>query len=709
MIAITMIAVIALIIAGCETAPGTGPTTTIIPSEFDPSKPATAKSFNSEAELQAFLNSLGRTDSLGYDMVATTDRMVADAAMETADSAPAPSVAADRDFSETNIQVEGIDEGDILKTDGEYIYTITGNTLFIIKAYPGEEAEIVSRMKFEDTPEGLYVGGNNLVVYGRATNLDFLREHNIRASQGMSFLRIYDVSDKENPSVDEEYFFEGRPFETRMKDGYVYFSTVSQPMHRPGFPTPILLRGGVVESIPVSNVYYYDAPYESANFVNIHAVNMDTGRTNSASITVDRAETLYMSHDNAYITHTQRINEWEIQQRIAIQVLESKATPADRELIRKIRAVDPMVMDAREKDQRILGVLQSYYEYLDRDEREAIEDEIELKVKEELEKYEYREYTIISRISIDRDRIRLESTGQVPGRIINQFSLDEHDDVLRIGTTISPTWSRFDRERTESTNNVFTLDMNLNVLDHAGNIAPGESIYSTRFVGDTLYMVTFREVDPFFVVDLSNPRNIEILGELKITGYSRYLHPYDENTVIGVGRETTETGRMLGMKVSLFDVSDFENPREIAKYVTDERFAQTSAEFEHKAFLFSKEKELLVLPVHSPDYRQGEQSYNGAMVFRITSDEIELRGLVDHSDAVPRETHEREVAEPGMVVDRAMPMPWFYGPLVERSLYIEELLYTKSPNLLRINHLDDLSTVKNIALEEERETGIPIY
>ncbi len=702
MIAITIIAIIALIVAGCETTPGQG---IRIPSEFDPGKPATTKTFSSEAELQAFLNSIGRTDSYFDGMFGADQRMVMDVAMESADFALAPTAAMDRDFSETNVQVAGIDEGDIIKTDGEYIYTVTGNTLFIIKAYPGEEAVVESKITFEDSPQGLYISGNKLVVYGRATNLDFLREQNIRASQGMSFLKIYDVSNKERPVVDEEYWFEGRAFETRMKDGYVYFSTVSQPVQRIDFPTPIIMRGEAIDSVPVRNIYYYDAPYQSANFVNIHAININTGRTSSASITVERAETLYMSHDNAYITHTQYVNEWEIQQRIMIQVLEGKATAADRELIKLIRNINPKVMNEREKNQRILQILTFYYEYLSSDEQKAVEEEIEIKVKEELEKYEYREYTIISRISIDRDRIRLETTGQVPGRIINQFSLDEYKDVLRIGTTISPTWSRFDKSRTESTNNVFTLDMNLNILDHAGDIAPTESIYSTRFVGDTLYMVTFRQVDPFFVVDLSDPRNIDVLGELKITGYSRYLHPFDENTVVGVGRETTETGRLLGMKVSLFDVSDFENPKEIAKYVTDERYAQTSAEFEHKAFLLSKEKELLVLPVYSPDYGQGSQGYNGAMVFRITKDEIELRGLIDHSEAVPRETSSAPV-EPGRVV---MPRPWHYGPLVERSLYIEELLYTKSPNLLRINNLEDLSTVKNLALTEERETGIPIY
>ena len=103
-------------------------------------------------------------------------------------------------------------------------------------------------------------------------------------------------------------------------------------------------------------------------------------------------------------------------------------------------------------------------------------------------------------------------------------------------------------------------------------------------------MVTFEQVDPFFVIDLSNPKKIKELGKLKIPGFSRYLHPYDKNTIIGIGKDATETGRTKGLKISLFDVSDVENPEEIAKYVSESRYADSTALYEHKAFLFSKEK-----------------------------------------------------------------------------------------------------------------------
>jgi uncharacterized secreted protein with C-terminal beta-propeller domain len=275
--------------------------------------------------------------------------------------------------------------------------------------------------------------------------------------------------------------------------------------------------------------------------------------------------------------------------------------------------------------------------------------------------------------------------------------MDEYNNVFRIATTISQRWSYYkgESQSAESTNNVFTLDKDLDLLDSLKELAKGETIQSTRFMGDRLYMVTFRQVDPFFVIDLKNPENIKELGKLKIPGFSRYLHPYDENTIIGIGRDTSAIGAQRGLKISLFDVTDVENPKEIAKFVTDEQYAQSTAEYEHKAFLFSKINNLLVIPVYSYSYDRcwgdvcpagGSTGYNGAFVFKITKDEIKLRGLIDHSQGYKD----------------------YYSPAVERSLYIQELLYTKSPNLLRINKIDDLSKVKNIELEAG-ESPYPVY
>ncbi|MEK6816359.1 MAG: beta-propeller domain-containing protein, partial [Nanoarchaeota archaeon] len=319
--------------------------------------------------------------------------------------------------------------------------------------------------------------------------------------------------------------------------------------------------------------------------------------------------------------------------------------------------------------------------------------------------------------------------------IMNQFSLDESSGVLRIATTVNANWwgvlrteagvsgssegvavasvalaapvavdevasdsvatdiavakiAPMPPRRSEQMNSIYTLDADLKVIDSLTGLAEGEQIFSTRFIGDRLYMVTFRQVDPFFVIDLSNPADIKELGKLKIPGFSRYLHTYDDNTIIGIGRDATEEGRTKGLKISLFDVTDVANPKEVAKYVSEEDYAQSTAEYEHKAFLFSKEKSLLVIPVYSYDYKDKGKSYNGALVFDINREAIKVKGLIDHS--------------------KASQSQW-YSPSVERSLYIEELLYTKSPSLLRINKIDDLSSVKDVDLKVDFKGDIPVF
>ena len=358
----------------------------------------------------------------------------------------------------------------------------------------------------------------------------------------------------------------------------------------------------------------------------------------------------------------------------------------DRELITRIKSTDNDILSRAEKDEKIYRVYESYLMTLSRDEQDELQDTAEELLKEKLEEYKYFEFTVINRISIDKDQIIPEANGKVPGHILNQFSMDESKRIFRIATTVSPRWSSIDSQRTGSSNNIYTLNQDLVILDELEGLAENEQIYSTRFIDDRLYMVTFRQVDPFFVIDLSDPEDIKELGKLKIPGFSRYLHPYDKDMIIGIGQDATETGRVKGLKISLFDASDVEHPVEKAKYVTDSRYAGSTALYEHKAFLFSKEKNLLVIPAYNYDYQDISQNYNGAFVFEITEDSITLRGLIDHSQGASD----------------------YWQPTVERSLYIEDLLYTKSPNLLRINKIEDLSKVKNIELKSE-PSGIAIY
>ncbi|MBR9700451.1 hypothetical protein GOV11_01135 [Candidatus Woesearchaeota archaeon] len=673
---------------------------------FSPEKDIETEEFDSEAELKAFVINYQSGDDGYYGGVGMIREMAFDAVAEAMPMAGvAKTVSNSLDFSETNVQVQGIDEGDILKTDGNYIYTITENTLFIIKAYPGDDAEVVSQIEFESRPSGLFVQGDYLAVFGNEYDKSIWGDWDWRPSYGMTSLDIYDISDRDDPELEKSLKFEGQYFQSRMMDGTMYIVVRSGLQVRP-MPMPIIMEGDVTRHVPIGDIHYYDMPYRNPQWMTVHVLDLESSPDiESTTVAVEGGQQLYMSAKNMYITSTEYINEWELRQDITMELLENELTDSDRSLIRKIERTDPEILTRGEKKSKIYQVYSSYMQYMDSEEQDDLEDAVEKKLKVRMSEYESREYTVIHKLEIGRDRVTIGASGKIPGTIINQFSLDEYDDVLRVAVTLNPwrTWWAetvdFAEEaigsekmmiappqRTETENRIYTLDEDLDVLDSLDEIAEGERIFAARFIGEKLYLVTFRQTDPFFVIDLSNPRKIEELGELKIPGFSRYLHPYDEDHIIGIGRDATDTGRQQGIKVSLFDVSDVSDPEEVASWVADEKYSQTSAEWEHKAFLFSKEKNLLVIPAYNYEYRSSGESYNGAMVFHIDEDDIDMRGIIDHSDGEQR-----------------------YGAQVERSLYIEDLLYTKSPYLLRINELDDLGSVEKVELKPGKSGPYPIY
>ncbi|MCJ2562960.1 MAG: beta-propeller domain-containing protein, partial [Candidatus Thermoplasmatota archaeon] len=237
------------------------------------------------------------------------------------------------------------------------------------------------------------------------------------------------------------------------------------------------------------------------------------------------------------------------------------------------------------------------------------------------------------------------------------------------------------------------------IVGRLENLAPGEKIYSSRFMGDRCYLVTFKKIDPFFVIDLSNPTNPHVLGKLKIPGYSDYLHPYDENHMIGLGKETVEAEEgnfawYQGVKLSLFDVTDVTNPVELSKYVIGDRGTTSEALYDHKAFLFSRSNNLLIIPITLakidpdkypngiPPNTRGDIVWTGACVFSLTIEGgFQPRGGISHANDIPEGDYGG----------------WSYYS-VRRSLYIEELIYTISESLVKINRMDDLAEIGELEL-----------
>ncbi|MCJ7816422.1 MAG: beta-propeller domain-containing protein, partial [Candidatus Aenigmarchaeota archaeon] len=558
--------------------------------------------------------------------------------------------AGSEDYSTTNIQVAGVDEPDIVKNDGKYIYTVSGNSIFIIDAYPAEGAQILSTINSSGVSQ-IFINGGRLVVFGNEYEYygepvplaggvaeKMIAPPYYRPSTPKTYMHVYDISDPANPVLKRNISVEGSYFDARMIGDYVY-AIMNKPVYyteNEPIITPMLYtESGSRPACGCSELYYFDMPDYGYQFVTIASLNVkeDSGDPATKVIMSGYTENMYVSERNIYISYMKTISWWEQNDRMynAIKPL----LPASVSL--KIAVVENANFTQPEKTQKMAEVFQDYYNGLSETEKAEFMQKVQdatQKAYEEIAKET--EKTVIHKISIDNGQIEYKSKGEVPGHLLNQFSLDENNGYLRVATTTSGTWNRMGQQATPSKNHVYVLDAGLAITGKLEDLAPGESIYSARFIGDRAYLVTFKKIDPLFVIDLSDPNSPSLLGKLKIPGYSDYLHPYDENHIIGIGKEAVDVegeqrdfAWYQGVKLALFDVSDPSSPKEISKYVIGDRGTDSTALYEHKAFLFNREKNLLVIPIQLaeineaqypggvPENAYGDYTFQGAYVFNL--------------------------------------------------------------------------------------------
>jgi len=555
-----------------------------------PQQSAFLKTFSSYEELRNYLVTNSKNQGFFPYYGPSDVRFLSQTIEGFSPSANAPSLKL---YSTTNIQVAGVDEADTVKTDGEFIYLVSSTNIHILKAYPPEEAQMLSTIFYNDTyPAGIFVNGNRLVVLTcKYTQYTF---PSIFPPFGYSYyyidiktsVDIYDVSNREKPTFLTNFTISGSYFNSRMIGDYVYF-VVSQPAYiiYDTVILPKIYSNDGFKEISPSEIHYTNATDDYYQYTTIIAMNIQntTEPPNHDTILLGGTSSMYVSLKNIYITFPETSDQ-----------------------------------------------------------------------------------TSIYRIRIENKTINCEAHGKVSGHELNQFSMDEYNDYFRIATT---TWING-----TSQNNLYVLDMNLRVIGNLEDFAPpGEIMDSARFIGNRCYLSTSTpRKDPFFVIDVESVSEPKILGNLSIPGFTRYLHPYDENHVIGVGRDGSS------VKITLFDVSGVSAPINISEFKVEGDWTDTLALTEHKAFLFDRLKELLVIPVSITDYYSGTW-WQGVYIFNVTlTSGLVLRGNVTH-------------LEDGTIY-------WNVDYEVKRALYIEEVLYTMSDKKIKMNSLDDLHLIKEIEL-----------
>ncbi|MFH2021480.1 MAG: beta-propeller domain-containing protein [archaeon] len=664
------------------------------------------KKFSTRAELMDFLDSIETSDSVNYGFGGGRGMMET----ATMDKAAAPqaamiesSDASATDYSTTNVQVEGVDEADFVKNDGKYIYMIVENNLVIVNAYPAEDADIVSETDIEGYPRELFLSGDTIVVFTQADDQVYaFPEYDIIPRpiyKTVTKALVYDVSDREDPKLQHEFDLKGSYVTSRMIGDYAYIVAQDNVYYSNHFiDMPTVRESSKVILMP--DVYYFDNPEYSYNFNTVMSLNLKNGDVDAKTFMMGYSNTIFVSEDNMYITYQKNLPYRYYNENSAERFYEVVLPLLPSDVSGKINEIKSSSDNEYLKWDKISAEIEEMYNNMDEDEKDVLMEKSNEAVQEyEIRMEEERRKTIIHKINIDNGKITYDKRGEVKGYLLNQFSLDEFEGNLRVATTFD-TWTQ---KGSVQYNNVYVLDSNMEISGKLEKIAPDERIYSTRFMGDRLYMVTFKRMDPLFVIDLSNSQKPKILGELKIPGFSDYLHPYDENHLIGVGKDTGENEwggiSTKGVKIALFDVTDVENPKQVDQVVIGTQGTDSEALYDHKAFLFDKKKNLLVIPIREVrsqrkyDPRYGYYTsdiWQGAYVFTITDSSLAKKGKITHAETWEDSYYSNELS-------------------VRRSLFMDDVLYTISLGKIKMNDLGTLDEIGEVDLPYEGYRYQPYY
>jgi uncharacterized secreted protein with C-terminal beta-propeller domain len=284
-------------------------------------------------------------------------------------------------------------------------------------------------------------------------------------------------------------------------------------------------------------------------------------------------------------------------------------------VLEKLEKLEGYDISQQAKLLELQSIIEKYQNSLSEDERLRIENELTNRMSDYY-KEKKRELEKSGILKIDLEKFEIVANGNVPGSPINQFALDEYQQNLRIAVTVGERfgWFGFGMGGGESANDVYVLEKDLKIIGSVKDLGLTERIYSVRFIEDKGYLVTFRQIDPFYVLDLSNPEKPELKGELKIPGYSSYLHPITKDKILGIGKEDWK------VKISLFDVTLAENPKELDKYILDESWSDILET--HHAFLIDKKHNIFFLP-----------GSRGGYVFSYQNDKLKLVKTVSQISA----------------------------------------------------------------------------
>lgn len=539
------------------------------------------------------------------------------------------------DHSSTNNQVEGIDEGDIVQTDGDYLYSVSESRVMISDIRDPENMKLAAVLKLdgETYPEELFLFGDTLIVISSRFSLMETEGDEEMESfmpySGFTAVSLYDVTSPENPELIREFGNEGTFNNARLSNGILHYVSNVFPNYWILEEQPdIELRprtfdstqGGELEPLPYEDLTILPGTMEGSYSV-ITSISLEDPESNEISTKgfLGGNEQMYMNEQHLYLTAS------------AFETAEGEFE-------------DTTLWVPQQAD------------------------------------------TEIFKFGLDGISVEFIASARVQGSLLNQFSMDEFQGHFRLATTEGVAWA----PASEPKNHLFILNEQLEQVGSVENLAPSERIYSVRFIGSKAYMVTFRETDPLFAIDVSDPAAPEVLGELKIPGFSNYLHPLDDEHLIGFGYDTKiepvkgggepriVTG---GMKISLFDVSDMGDPKETDTEIIGGPGTYSALQYDHKALFRHEARSLFGFPIsiYTGDGTEYiEFQAEGALIYSITPEGIELSADLTQPSSQPYED---------------------WNTSIQRMAYAEDALYTVANSEVRSYRLSDFEALGTLPLQ----------
>ena len=598
-----------------------------------------------------------------------------------------------KEHSETNVQVAGIDEADFIKNDGAHIYILADNVFQIIDSWPPENAKVISRTKVDGTPKKMYVHNDRAVIYSSIAPLSttdpnfnhgggectYGYDCNFTGDGYSSKITVLDISDLKNPKKIRETEFDGSYLNSRRIEDAIFSLAM--------FPAMNVSISGLEyypdELLPYMYDCEDDIPFSASEIKEL----FDTLIKKNTEIIkgADFSGTVPKIKDTRYVGDEIIINDNLLSECPNFYV----STTGDGMNLITLTAFDTKKLDeysiasilgrpgAVYANENSLYIASRHYKYYANGWFEELDNTIT-------------EATTVHRFGISAKDMTVQyaGSGLTKGGILNQFSMDEYQGNLRIVTTTGHL----------SGSNVYnTVSVlappdekgSLNITGSIDNIAPGEDVRSVRFNGDVGYMVTFKKTDPLFVLDLKDPTNPAIKGELKIPGYSTYMHILDKDYILSIGFDTDEmwfSGSFSGIQLQIINVADLSNPVLVHKEIIGTRGSTSDATSDHMAFNYFKSQERLAIPMiicegGDEGMNGTEMTFSGLLVYKVNAkDGFTKLGGIPHLETSLVEDDKYQCGN-----------WWTTGnSKVKRSIFMDDYVYSIAKDKIKAAQISDL-------------------